>query len=347
MTKYLRNSALFAVAAVLGMSGCTMKEESVDLSNQKIIKLQKELNEKNEKISQLESENSKRDTLVPLNAKAGECYAKVLVPEQYETKELKQLVKEAETKIEVVPETYKVVDKKVTIREQSTRLVTIPATYKTITETIMIEPEKTTITTVPATYKKVSEKILIKPAYTTWKKGRGEIEKVDNSTGEIMCLVEIPAIYETITKEIIDLPASTKEVKIPAVYKTVERKVVDTPASTKEEIIPAICKMVPTRVLDSETKEIKTESPAVYTMVPTKVKTTDSYFKWQSILCETNATTEVISNLQKALKAKNYKITNIDGQYNDETKAAIKVYQRDNNLNQGALTIETLKSLGL
>ena len=41
--------------------------------------------------------------------------------------------------------------------------------------------EKTKLVTVPATYKTVSEKILVKPAYTSWKKGRGEIEKVDNS----------------------------------------------------------------------------------------------------------------------------------------------------------------------
>ena len=347
MTKHLRNSALFAVAALVTMSGCTNKEQSVDLSSEKIIELQKQLDEKNVTISQLKSENQKKDPLIPLNAKAGECYAKVLVPEQYEIKELKQLVKEAETKIEIIPETYKVIDKKVTIREESSKLVTIPATYKTLTETIMVEPEKTIITTIPAVYKNVSEKILIKPAYTAWKKGRGEIEKVDNSTGEILCLVEIPAVYETITKQVIDTPASTKEVKIPAVYKTIERKVVDTPTSTKEVIIPAICKMVPTRVVDRKAQEIKTESPAIYTMVPTKVKTADSYFKWQSILCETNTTNELISKLQESLKMKNYNISKINGLYNEETKAAIKAYQKDNKLNEGALTLETLKSLGL
>lgn len=347
MTKHLRNTALLAATALITMSGCTNKEQAVDLSSEKIIELQKQLDEKNETILQLKSENQKKDPLIPFNAKAGECYAKVLVPEQYEIKELKQLVKEAETKIEVIPETYKVIDKKVVIREESSKLVTVPATYKTIKETIMVEPEKTTITTIPATYKNVSEKILIKPAYSAWKKGRGEIEKVDNSTGEILCLVEVPAVYKTITKEVIDTPSYTKEVKIPAVYKTIERKVVDTPASTKEVKIPAICKMVPTRVVDTKAKEVKTVSPAIYTMVPTKVKIADSYFKWQSILCETNTTKELISKLQESLKMKNYNITKINGLYDKDTKAAIKAYQKDNKLNEGALTLETLKSLGL
>lgn len=347
MTKYLRNTAFFAVAAVITMSGCANKGQTADLSKDKIIELEKQLGAKDAKILELESKSAQKDPLIPLNAKAGECYAKLLVPEEYEIKEIKQLVKEAETKIEIVPESYKVVDKKVTIREESTKLVAVPATYKTITESIMLEPEKTTITTVPATYKNVSEQVLIKPVYTAWKKGKGEIEKVDNSTGEIMCLVEYPAVYETVTKQVIDTPASSQETKIPAVYKTIERKVVDTPATTKEVVIPAICKMVPTRVLDTKAQEIKTEIPAVYTMVPTKVKISDSYFKWQSILCETNTTQELISNLQQSLKAKNYGITKIDGTYNAETKKAVNAYQKDNKLNEGALTIETLKSLGL
>ncbi len=347
MTKYLRNTAIIAAAAIIGMSGCSTKENVV--ANDKIIKLQNEIDAKNAKISELQVENANkdRDSLIPLNAKAGECYAKVLVPEQYETKEVKQLIKDSETKIEVVPATYKVVEKKVTIREESSKLELVPATYKTITETIMVEPEKTALTTVPATYKTVTERILVKPAYTMWKKGRGETEKVDNSTGEILCLVEVPAVYETVSKQVLDTSATTKEVKTPAVYKTVERQVIDTPATTKEIKIPAICKMVSTREIDTPAKEIKTEIPAVYTMVPTEVKISDSYFKWQPILCETNTTKELISSLQTSLKAKGYNISTSNGVYNDETKDAVKAYQKDNKLNQGALTIETLKSLGL
>lgn len=349
MTKYLKKNSIIVASLIIGFSGCTMKNQTADLSNQKIIELQKELEIKNTKISELEAKNTNKenDTLLPFNAKAGECYAKVLVPEQYETKEIKQLVKEAETKIEIVPATYKTVEKKVTIREESSKLELVPATYKTITESIMIEPEKTILTTVPATYKTVTEKVLIKPAHTIWKKGRGEIEKVDNSTGEILCLVEVPAVYETISKQILDTPATTKEVKIPAIYKTVEKRVIDTPATTKEIKIPAICKIVSAKEIDTPAKEIKTEIPAVYTMVPTKVKVSDSYFKWQSILCETNTNKDIISNLQKELKSRNYNISKINGEYNEETKEAVKAYQRDKKLNQGALTIETLKSLGL
>jgi len=37
----------------------------------------------------------------------------------------------------------------------------------------------------------------------------------------------------------------------------------------------------------------------------------------------------------------------IDGIYGKETTTAIKAYQKDNKLSQGALTLKTLESLGL
>ena len=77
----------------------------------------------------------------------------------------------------------------------------------------------------PPVYENVTERILVKPAYTTWKKGRGPIEKINQATGEIMCLVEVPAEYRTVTKRVLKTPAGTKKVTIPAVYKTVKKRI--------------------------------------------------------------------------------------------------------------------------
>ena len=385
MVKYIKTSAITA-ALILGITGCSISQSSNEAlmkKEQKIKELTTQLETKDKEIKSLQNlnnkaalkqkeldENSVSNSLVPPNAKPGECYSKVLVPAKYEDKSIKRLVQEAQTKITVTPATYKVVEKKVTIREASTKLISVPETYKTVTETIMVEPEKTKLVTVPATYKTVTEKVLISPAHTVWKKGRGEIEKIDNSTGEIMCLVEVPAVYKTVTKKVIDVdahtkevktpaiyktvskkvldtPATTKEIKIPAVYKTVTKQVVDTPATTKEVKIPAICKMVKTRVVDTPAKEVKVTIPAVYETYKTRVKVSEPYLRWQEILCETNTTPDVISKIQQALKDNNYPITYVDGILGAETKAAIEAYQKDKGLNQGALTLKTLESLGL
>ncbi len=345
MIKYIKNPAILGAIIAFGFTACSSKEDI------KIEQLQKELDLKNQKISQLEAKNTQissiNEALVPQNAKPGECYAKVMVPAKYETKEIKKLVAEAQTNIQVVPATYKEVEKKVVVREGYTKTITIPATYKTISEQVIVEPEKTELISFPTTYKTVTEKVLIKPAHTMWKKGRGDTEKLDNATGEILCLVEVPAEYKTISSQVVDVPAHTKEVKIPATYKTVTKQVIDQPETTKEIKVPAICKIVKTQEIDIPVKEVKTEIPAVYTLVPTQVKVADSFLKWEPILCETNTTKELISKLQLTLREKKYNIEKITGIYDDKTRDAVKEYQKQNNLNQGALTIETLKSLGL
>ncbi len=471
MVKYIKTSALLA-ALIIGTTGCSTKDMSGDLLSTKESEIQRLTQELElAKKSQQESEaklqriaskpdvavqpvatkavssinvessdvNAVSNSLVPPNAKPGECYAKVLVPPTYEKENVKQLVQEAKTEIKIIPATYKVVEKKVTIREprtkittipatyktvrekvmvepEKTKLVVVPATYKTVTEKVMIEPEKTKLVVVPATYKKVTEKVMVEPektkiaivpatyktvkekvlvkaAHTEWKKGRGEIEKISNGTGEIMCLVEVPAVYKTITKKVLlkdastkevkipavyktvtkrvvatpettkevktpavyknvkkrvlGTPATTKEVKIPAVYKTVKTRVLVTPATTKEEKIPGICKMVKTRVIDTPAKEVKTTIPAVYSTYVKKVQVSEPYLRWQPILCQTNTQKNIISKLQKKLKAKQYKISRVNGVYNAETKAAVQAYQKDNKLSQGALTLKTLQSLGL
>ncbi len=104
--------------------------------------------------------------------------------------------------------------------------------------------------------------------------------------------------------------------------------------------------MVKTRVIDTPVSEKKITIPAVYETYNTNVKTTEPYLRWQEILCETNTTTDVVAKLQKALQDRKYNITMIDGVYGSETKAAVNAYQKDKGLNQGALTLKTLESLG-
>ncbi len=362
MNIYLK---VFAVSTglVLGVTGCSQKNDLSDQLLQKDMEIQRlsqQVRTKEEKISFLETSMNKYDvketkvdkiddstSLVPPNAKPGECYAKVLVPAKYQNKPVSRLVKEAQSRIEVVPATYKTVEKRLVVKEASTRLISVPATYKTVRERIMVVPEKTRLVTVPATYKTVSEKVLISPAHTAWKKGRGEIEKINNSTGDIMCLVEIPAVYRTVTKKVLDRDSYTKEVRSPAVYKTITKRVLVNPATTKEIKIPAVYRVVKTKVVDTPAQERKVNIPAVYETYNTKVKISEPYLKWEEILCETNTTPNVIAKLQRALQEKEYDVTKIDGIYGAETKAAVLKYQKDKGLNRGALTLETLKSLGL
>ncbi len=163
------------------------------------------------------------------NAKPGQCFKEYFVPAKYEQTQKEVLVKEESEEIKVAPAQFEEVEEVVTVKQASKKKVYKPAEYET-----------------------VEEKIEVEPAKAVWKKGEGPISKIDNSTGEIMCLIQVPAKYKIIKKtvlksepaiDLVDVPAETKalkvsklvsdatidKVKIPAEYKkvTISKKVSD------------------------------------------------------------------------------------------------------------------------
>ena len=271
--------------------------------------------------------------LTPPNAKAGECYAKVVIPAKYKTVEEKVLVQEASNKIKIIPAKYEWVEEKVEVTPAGEKLVTVPAKYKKVSEIIEVKPalrswhvslrkhaapvsnellaaaklkgvdiENTTpgtcykeyytpesyktvseevviqkeatkshvvpaqyemvektievkpatkkTVTVPATYGYVEEKVLVEKEKTVWKKGKNPATKLDGATGEIMCLIKVPAKYKTIKKKVVKTPATTKVIEIPAETKTVKVKKLISPAKTETTTIPAVKSTIEKKVLE-------------------------------------------------------------------------------------------------
>jgi len=276
-------------------------------------------------------------SLIPPDAKAGECYAKVVVPAKYKTVEERVLVQEASNKITIVPAKYEWIDEKVEVTPASKKLQTIPATYKKVTETIEVKPatrswhtslkrrsapvskeilvaaklkgveldnttpgscykeyftpeayktvseeiviqkesSKTEIIpakyemvektieikpaskktmTVPATYEFQEERVLVEKEKTVWKKGVNPATKLDGATGEIMCLVKVPAKYKTIKKKVVKTAATTKVIEIPAVTKTIKVKKLVSAAETKTITIPEVKKTIEKKILDTKSE---------------------------------------------------------------------------------------------
>ena len=239
--------------------------------------------------------------IIPPTAKAGECYAQILIPERYQTTTERVLTRQASEKVEIIPAKYETVEQKVAVREASKRF------------------EET-----PAEYGWAEEKILVEAAHSEWRKGRGIIEKVDHTTGDIMCLVEVPARYETVRRQVVTKPASVRVVEIPAEYQTIK-----------------VTKMV------SPPQEKRTPIPEEYGTVTRKVKVADSCWDWRPVLCETNMSPELITKVQQALVKAGHNPGPIDGTYGSDTRGAVVAYQKAKGLAEGALTYETLESLGI
>ena len=175
-----------------------------------------------------------RSGIVLSSVEVGSCFKEFYTPAEYKTESQRIMTREASEKIVVVPAQFETVEERVVVKEAYTRTVDIPATYRS-----------------------ESESVLVEPARSVWKKGRGPVERIDNTTGEIMCLVEIPARYETLTKTVLDKPATTKTVDVPAVYKTVKVQRLVKPAT-----------------------ENRVGIPAEYATIDTKVKVADAGFFW-------------------------------------------------------------------
>jgi hypothetical protein len=286
-------------------------------------------------------------SLLPPQAKPGECYARVSVPPAYRTVTEEVLKRGSSERVEIIPAKYEWVRERVLVKEASERVEVAPAKYRWVEEKVMVKESSSRIVEVPGKYEWVEEKVLVKPAHTMWKKGRGPIEKVDNATGEIMCLVEIPATYKTVKKRVMVSPPSTRVVEVPAKYETVKKQIMVKPPTTKRTEIPAVYKWVKVRKMVSPPQERKIEVPAQYQTVTRKEMITEGHMEWRRILCETNVNNRLVARIQRALRRAGHDPVYIDGMLGRRTKAAIRAYQREKGLAVGGLTYETIESLGL
>ncbi len=286
--------------------------------------------------------------LLPPGAKPGQCFTRLWVPPQYQTLSERMLVEEEGERIEIIPAKFKTTKKRVLVKEASEKLVTVPATFKTVKERVLVKQATKKISQISSVYETVSERVMDKPAHTTWKKGTGPIQKIDETTGEIMCLVEVPATFKTVKKRVLKKPASTTVQDIPAVYDTVEKSVIATPPTTRKVAIPAVYKTITVTEEASPPKERRIKIPAKYATVTKRKLVKDGMMDWREILCDTNMTRDRISAIQTALKSAGHNPGTIDGVIGGDTMKAVNAFQRKKGLPVDRyLNIATVQALGV
>lgn len=233
---------------------------------------------------------------LPPNAVPGHCYGKVLIPEQYENYTEQVVQTAARTELKVIPAVTQEVEQRVVATEAYTQYETIPATYRTVTETVVIRAASTRKVTVPAVYGTETEQVLVRAAHTVWKRGTpgptdvvvpGSLHAI--ATGEVLCLVEVPAEYRTITRQVVKQAETTRDEIIPAETTTVTRQVIDQAARVVEHQVPATYKSVRvTTIVQPERTETIT-IPATYTTVTKQRLITESHFEWREVNCQPEA----------------------------------------------------------
>ncbi len=291
---------------------------------------------------------------LPPDAQPGQCFAKCVIPDEYETVTEQIVSKEASSRLEIIPAKYTTVTEEIMVKEGYNVLTVVPPTYTTVTEEIVVQDPSSRLEVVPAVYETVTEEILVSPATTQWVRGKATPDCVSSNPDDcrVWCLKEIPAKYKSVSRRVLRESASTREVPVPGKTKTITRTVVQTPATVQEKSIPPEYKSVTKKVLDTPATATETEIPAEFKTITTRrLIRSGGFTEWREVLCDSKQTSSNISRIQRALKDRGYEPGPIDGIMGSQTRAALRQFQEDNGLAVGvqgtSVPFETLKALGL
>lgn len=222
-----------------------------------------------------------------------------------------------------VPAVYKTVTKRVVKTPASTRIVEIPAVYETRKVQKVVADAQEQRTKIAARYKTVKKTVKLADAKFMWHEDNDR-SHIGDKTGNRICLREVPAKYMTVEQRKVKTPASFRTIEIPAEYGTIK-----------------------VRKLLSQAAEKRIEIPAQTQKVVKQVKVTDERLEWKPVLCETNMSAKIITEVQQALSKAGFSPGPIDGVMGTETMRAVDEFQRKKGLPRGGLTITTLKALGV
>lgn len=279
--------------------------------------------------------------------KAGECYTKVMLPAEFRNDPVKQVVKPAAERVEYTDAVYQDVEERVMIKPASKKITVVPAKYNTVEEKVLIREAYRREIEIPALYNTFYDRVLDKPARDVWKPGRGAVEKVDPTTGEILCLVHEDATYKTVERKELYRAASKKYEDVPAEYAMVKKTVLATPETTQEVEIPAEYQTVKVRKLVKGPEPVKVPVAAEYATVNKQVMVHPERAEWVQVLCDVNATPQKLSQVEKALAARGYSVVP-DGKLDADLTQSVMAFQKDNGMHPtGLMTADTLQRLGI
>jgi murein L,D-transpeptidase YcbB/YkuD len=277
----------------------------------------------------------------------GECYTKVLVPAEFRDEPMQQLVQAAGERVEYSEAVYEEVEEQVLVKPASKKVTVVPAEYGEVEERVLVREAYRREIEVPALYNTYYERVMETPARDVWKPGRGAVEMVDPSTGEILCLVHEEATYKTVERKELARAASKRYEEVPAEYATVKKTVLLKPESIEEVEIPAEYETIKVRKLVRGPEPVKVPVEATYTTVNKQVMVQPEREEWAQVLCDVNATPGKILEVERALGARGYSV-NQDGQIDAELTGAVRSFQQDSGLRPtGIMTADTLTKLGV
>ena len=134
----------------------------------------------------------------------------------------------------------------------------------------------------------------------------------------------IEAEYEIMKKLVLKKKARVEQVYVPAEYKTIQKSVLIKHARKKIVNIPARYRNIKEKKLVKKGGDLQ----------------------WVEVICPDALTEIVVSQVQLALKGREFYDGSINGKLDPSTQSALEEYQKQNNLPVGKLDKHTIEALG-
>jgi hypothetical protein len=290
------------------------------------------------------------DTL-PMTARPGQCYARVLVPATYRNVPVEVVTQEAGERIEVSEPTFRSRTETVVTRDGHTRYEVVQPTFRTETAQITTRPAYERLVASQPTFATRTETVVIREPRLVWRPGANlsGVRRLDPNTGEIYCLVEEPAVTQTVTRRVQTSPGTVQRVPVAAQTQAITRQVLVTPGSVREVHVPAVTQDVTVQELVSPAAERRVAIPGTTGTIQRQELATAERYEWVQVVCDnTAAGRSSVVDVQRALAQRGLYRGPIDGIVGPMTRDAVRRFQASQRLpGDGQITQETVRALGL
>ncbi len=283
-------------------------------------------------------------------ARAGQCFARVIIPAIYKDVPKTVTVQDAHEKLSVTEPEFAPDTVSVKVRDEGIKYIVRQARYETQTEQVLVKPAYERLTVTPATFETISEHVQVGEPRLVWRPGKNlsGVSRTDPHTGAVYCLVEEPGKTITVQRRVVRIPEQIRSIPVPAQYISVSKQVLVDPGGVEQQVIPAEFRQVPVERLVNPAQQIAGSVAAQTKTINTRVLVAPERFEWVPVLCDTNADHAAIVRIQTALAQSGHYQGRIDGIAGPQTEAAIRSFQQERGLPvTGQITADTADALGV
>lgn len=254
--------------------------------------------------------------LLPANPNAGECYARVEIPAQYEHGSETVVTDEGYQTLQVRSAELATRQQDVLVKEASVRYEVRQPTYRTQSEQLLVRPSYDKLVVSAPQFSTVTERLQTSAPRLVWKRGNpgkliaqgyvihstadgGRMGQGYSSTTqygtqggaqcgemcEIWCLVEEPGQTVSYNRKVMTNPGGVQRVSVPAKYETITKQVVADAGGVTEVPIPAEFRSYTVEDVVQEASGTYVDVPTKYGQVTTKTLVAPERYEWRRVLC--------------------------------------------------------------